>query len=111
MFNYAYTFFLLGILALVVLPLSFLFKSEKPTSLNKEATTSNSFYLLYISDLRKAIIVSSVILLARDHTPPFSQMEWNFNILSTGGVNFSINITSFSPSVLTYNRIGWSVAN
>ena len=32
-------------------------------------------------------------------------------ILSTGGVNFSINITSFSPSVLTYNRIGWSVAN
>ena len=110
MFNYAYTFFLLGILALVVLPLSFLFKSEKPTSLNKEATTSNSFYLLYIPDLRKAIIVSSVILLARiiHH---FSQMEWNFNILSTGGVNFSINITSFSPSVLTYNRIGWSVAN
>ena len=112
MFNYAYTFFLLGILALVVLPLSFLFKSEKPTSLNirRRLRVTHSTCCIFLI-LRKAIIDSSVILLARDTYTTFFPNGWNFNILSTGGVNFSINITSFSPSVLTYNRIGWSVAN
>ena len=66
MFNYAYTFLLLGILSLVVLPLTFLFKSGRSVLPKQEAAPSNSFYLLSIPDLRKAIIVSSVILLARD---------------------------------------------
>ncbi|MFD0825487.1 MFS transporter [Neobacillus sp. M.A.Huq-85] len=64
-----YSFFILGIIVLLAVPLSFQLKKLKKKKIEpveqgeKEA---NSFKLLRIEDLRKAVIVSSLVLLAKD---------------------------------------------
>ena len=106
MFTYTYTFLLLGVLSLVVLPLPFLFKSSRSVLPKQEAAPSNSFYLLSIPDLRKAIIVSSVILLARDtYTAFFPLLAESKGISNTAiGVIIALNAAA---GMLIQNILPW----
>ena len=106
MFTYTYTFFLLGVLSLVVLPLPFLFKSSRSVLPKQKAAPNNSFYLLSIPDLRKAIIVSSVILLARDtYTAFFPLLAESKGISNTAiGVIIALNAAA---GMLIQNILPW----
>ncbi|WP_342046207.1 MFS transporter [Bacillus sp. OTU530] len=64
-----YAFFVLGIVILLAVPLSFLLRNlqvKKIELVEQGEKGENSFKLLRIQDLRKAVLVSSLVLLAKD---------------------------------------------
>ncbi|WNS78624.1 MFS transporter [Domibacillus sp. DTU_2020_1001157_1_SI_ALB_TIR_016] len=65
-FSYTYAFFSLGIILIFILPISFFFTSKKTMSKINGKPKNNAFLLLRLPDLRKAVLVSSIVLLAKD---------------------------------------------
>ncbi|MFP3125690.1 MFS transporter [Ectobacillus funiculus] len=64
-----YAFFVLGIVILLAVPFSFLLRNlqvKKIELVEQGGKGENSFKLLRIQDLRKAVLVSSLVLLAKD---------------------------------------------
>lgn len=92
-FSYTYAFFLLGAILFLLLPVSFLFKKEASLLGKPEMKMGNSFSLVRMPDLRKAIVVSSVILLAREtYTAFFPLLAADKGISnSTIGVIIALN--------------------
>ncbi|MCI2256685.1 MFS transporter [Domibacillus sp. PGB-M46] len=65
-FSYNYAFLLLGILLILTLLLSFVFDGKQSIEKSSRKRTGNAFGLLRIPDLRKAVLVSSIVLLSKD---------------------------------------------
>lgn len=64
--GYSFAFLTLGFVLVGMLPLSLFFSGKKTMSIQEKRSEGNAFQLLHIPDLRKAVVVSSVVLLARD---------------------------------------------
>ncbi|MGO4890011.1 MFS transporter [Anaerobacillus sp. MEB173] len=67
--GYSNTLAMLGVIIIVTFPFIFFLKNGKSKALQKEKLPkekNKSFDLLFISDLRKAFLVSAIVLLAKD---------------------------------------------
>lgn len=92
-FSYNCAFLVLGILLILTLLLSFVFDGKKSIEKSSLKKTENAFGLLRISDLRKAVLVSSIVLLSKDTYIAFFPLLASENGLSAFviGVIVSLN--------------------
>lgn len=92
-FNYNDAFLLLGILLILMLPLSFVFNGKQSIEKSSRKRTGTAFGLLRIPDLRKAVLVSSIVLLSKDTYIAFFPLLASENGLSAFviGVIVSLN--------------------
>ena len=92
-FSYNHAFLLLGILLILTLLLSFVFDSKKSIEKSSRKRTETAFGLLRIPDLRKAVLVSSIVLLSKDTYIAFFPLLASENGLSAFviGVIVSLN--------------------
>lgn len=105
--GYNTAFLILGFLLVVILPFSLFFSGKKLMSVQEKKDDGNSFRLLHIPDLRKAILVSSAALLAKDMYIAFFPLLAAENGITTSaiGVIIALNagagmfIRSFLPWV------------
>jgi len=103
--GYSYAFLTLSFVLVGMLPLSLFFSGKSVMSIQDKRDEANSFQLLRIPDLRKAVLVSSIGLLAKDMYIAFFPLLAAENGLpaSTIGVIIAVNagagmfIRSFLP--------------
>ncbi|WP_172656833.1 MFS transporter [Domibacillus robiginosus] len=93
-FSYNDAFLLLGILLILMLPLSFVFNSKQPIEKPSRKKTGNAFDLLRIPDLRKAVLVSSIILLSKDTYIAFFPLLASENGLSAFAIGVIVSLNA-----------------
>ncbi|WNS78556.1 MFS transporter [Domibacillus sp. DTU_2020_1001157_1_SI_ALB_TIR_016] len=105
-YSYTYAFLLLGAILFLLLPASFLFKKEKSFLDKPKMQTENSFNLVRISNLRKAIMVSSVILLARETYTAFFPLLAADKGISNAAIGVIIALNA-GAGILIHNILPW----
>ncbi|MCM3789999.1 MFS transporter [Domibacillus indicus] len=92
--SYNHAFLLLGILLILMLPLSFVFDGKKSIEKSPRKRTGNAFGLLRISDLRKAVLVSSIVLLSKDTYIAFFPLLASENGLSAFVIGIIVSLNA-----------------
>lgn len=104
--GYNNTFLTLSFVLVGMLPLSLFFSSKKAMSMQEKSNKSNSFQLLRIPDLQKAVLVSSISLLAKDIYIAFFPLLAAENGASTSTIGLIIALNAgagmFIRSFLTF---------
>ncbi|PYF01689.1 MFS transporter [Ureibacillus chungkukjangi] len=83
-----------------MLPLSLFFSRKKSISIQEKRIEGNAFQLLHIPDLRKAVLVSSVVLLARDTYIAFFPLLAAENGLPTSSIGVIIAINAGAGMII-----------
>ncbi|MCI2255619.1 MFS transporter [Domibacillus sp. PGB-M46] len=105
-YSYTYAFLLLGAILFLLLPISFLFKKEKSYLDKPKRQRENSFGLVRISNLRKAIVVSSVILLARETYTAFFPLLAADKGISNAAIGVIIALNA-GAGILIHKILPW----
>ncbi|MFC0270966.1 MFS transporter [Metabacillus herbersteinensis] len=92
--GYSTTFLTLSFVLVGMLPLSLFFSGQKAMSMQDKRNEQNSFQLLRIPDLRKAVLVSSVGLLAKDTYISFFPLLAAENGLSASAIGVIIALNA-----------------
>jgi predicted MFS family arabinose efflux permease len=92
--GYSTAFLTLSFVLLGMLPLSFFFSGKKAMPMLDKSNEGNSFQLLRIPDLRKAVLVSSVGLLAKDTYIAFFPLLAAENGLSASAIGVIIALNA-----------------
>lgn len=106
-----YAFFILGIVILLAVPSSFLLRKlqvKKLEPAEQEGKEENSFKLLYIKDLRKAVLVSSLVLLAKDAYVAFFPLLAAEKGVSTLAIGAIISLNA-AAGILIRSILPWVV--
>ena len=104
--GYNYAFLTLSSALVCMLPLSLFFSGNKAFSIQKKTNGWNSFQLLCIPDLRKAVLVSSVGLLAKDMYIAFFPLLAAENGLSTSAIGLIIALNA-GAGILIRGFLPW----
>ncbi len=111
LFSNTYAFFILGIVILVAMPSSFLLKKlqvKKMQPVKQEKKGENTFQLLHIQDLRKAVLVSSLVLLAKDSYIAFFPLLAAEKGVSTVAIGVVISLNA-AAGILIRSILPWVV--
>lgn len=92
--GYSSAFLSLGFLLVGLLPLSLFFSGKKVTTIEEKRVEQGSFQLLKIPDLRKAVLVSSIGLLAKDTYIAFFPLLAAENGLSASTIGLIIALNA-----------------
>lgn len=106
-----YAFFVLGIVILLAVPLSFLLRKlqvKKIELVEQGEKGENSFKLLRIQDLRKAVLVSSFVLLAKDAYIAFFPLLAAEKGVSTLAIGVIISLNA-AAGILIRTILPWIV--
>ncbi len=110
-FSNTYAFFILGIVILVAIPSSFLLKKlqvKKMQPVKQGEKIENAFQLLRIQDLRKAVLVSSLVLLAKDAYIAFFPLLAAEKGVSTVAIGVIISLNA-AAGILIRSILPWVV--
>lgn len=106
-----YAFFILGIVILLAVPSSFLLRKLQVKELepaDQGEKEENSFKLLRIKDLRKAVLVSSLVLLAKDAYIAFFPLLAAEKGVSTLAIGVIISLNA-AAGILIRSILPWVV--
>lgn len=110
-FSNTYAFFILGIVILAAIPSSFLLKKlqvKKMQPVKQGEKVENAFQLLRIQDLRKAVLVSSLVLLAKDAYIAFFPLLAAEKGVSTVAIGVIISLNA-AAGILIRSILPWIV--
>ncbi|MEH7084606.1 MFS transporter [Neobacillus drentensis] len=106
-----YAFFILGFVILLAVPSSFLLRKlqvKKLEPADQGEKEENSFKLLRIQDLRKAVLVSSLVLLAKDAYIAFFPLLAAEKGVSTLAIGVIISLNA-AAGILIRSILSWVV--
>jgi MFS family permease len=105
-----YAFFILGFVILLAVPSSFLLRKLQVKKLepSDQGEKENSFKLLRIQDLRKAVLVSSLVLLAKDAYIAFFPLLATEKGVSTLAIGVIISLNA-AAGILIRSILPWVV--
>ncbi len=101
--GFLYTFIILGMISLFSFPLLFLYRSRRTKVLkeiNIEHSKDKSYDLLFISDLRKAFIVSAIVLFAKDMYVAFFPLLASNKGISTTVIGIIVSLNAAAGIII-----------
>jgi MFS family permease len=109
--SYSYAFLVLGVIILIALPITFLFRNIKGKALNlneSQEKVEKAFRLLQNQDLRTAIVISSLVLLVKDAYIAFFPLLAADKGLSTSVIGVIISLNA-AAGILIRSILPWIV--
>ncbi|CAM3837922.1 MFS transporter [Aeromicrobium ponti] len=109
--SYSYAFLVLGLIILIALPLSWLFHEiqiKAPKSIEPHEKAEKAFRLLQDSHLRKAILISSLVLLVKDAYIAFFPLLAAEKGVSTSVIGVIISLNA-AAGILIRSILPWIV--